>query len=95
MPKSYLDFLDHCNSWELNHVRWGKESIDYSWHSRVNWPKAFEDDVIKTFQKLQRRHGRLVSGLSVERASAVWIGFALVVGLTLVYFFRDVLLSGS
>jgi hypothetical protein len=63
-PKSYVDFLDHCNSWAINHRRWKEQGVKYSWHSRINWPERFEEDVIETFQTLKSRHAELVGALS-------------------------------
>jgi len=60
VPESWLMFLDHYNSWKINHDRWSKEGIEYSWHSRVNWPDDFEKDVISTFEMLKKRHSELV-----------------------------------
>ena len=62
-PKSYVDFLDHCNSWAINHRRWKEQGVKYSWHSRINWPRRFEEDVLQTFQKLKARHAELVGEL--------------------------------
>jgi hypothetical protein len=60
VPESWLAFLDHANSWKINHERWKKEGIEYSWHSRTNWPNQFENDVISTFELLKKRHATLV-----------------------------------
>ncbi len=60
MPESWVKFLEHAISWQLNHVRWENSQIGYSWHSRVNWPGAFEENVISTFESLQERHAILM-----------------------------------
>ncbi|MGH9439302.1 MAG: hypothetical protein ACRD22_15755 [Terriglobia bacterium] len=56
IPESFLKFLDHHNSLQINHLRWQKEQIRYSWHSKVNWPKSFEEDVLASFRDLKVRH---------------------------------------
>jgi len=62
-PPSYVAFLDHHNSWVVNHERWKKEQVPYSWHSRINWPETFESEVIGTFQYLKAKHARLLTQL--------------------------------
>ena len=63
-PESYLAFLDHCNSWLINHRRWKEQGVEYSWHSKINWPGKFAKDVIETFEQLKARHTALVGKLS-------------------------------
>jgi hypothetical protein len=65
-PESYVDFLDHCNSWAVNHRRWKEQQVAYSWHSKVNWPEAFEKQVIDTFQLLKHRHAELLGELTAN-----------------------------
>ena len=65
IPNSYLEFLDHHNSWMINHLRWKKEGIEYSWHSKINWPKNFGKDVLSTFEKLKERHSLFLKEISV------------------------------
>ncbi len=60
LPESYLAFLDHFNSWKISHLRWQKEGVKYSWHSKVNWPREFEPDVISAFDKLKVEHAMLI-----------------------------------
>ena len=60
IPESYQAFLDHHNSWYINHLRWQKEGIEYSWCSKINWPEQFGVDVLKTFDELRRRHMELI-----------------------------------
>jgi hypothetical protein len=60
IPKSFLAFLDHHNSWQINHLRWQKEHIKYSWNSKVNWPNEFEKDVLNCFNALKTRHSALL-----------------------------------
>lgn len=60
VPESFLAFLNHEHSWKLLHERWQKQSIPYSWHSKVNYPQEFPKDVLSTFEKLKQRHSRLL-----------------------------------
>jgi hypothetical protein len=60
IPRSHLAFLDHHNSWYINHLRWQKEATAYSWHSKVNWPESFEEDVLNAFRTLKARHLELI-----------------------------------
>src|SRR5436305_2131974 len=48
VPKSFLAFLNHHHSWKVNHERWQKQGIAYSWHSKVNAPPEFPEDVLST-----------------------------------------------
>jgi hypothetical protein len=61
VPASYLAFLDHHNSWYINHLRWKQEGISYSWHSKVNWPLEFALEIGKTFENLKERYAKLLS----------------------------------
>ncbi|MFT3813121.1 MAG: hypothetical protein QM740_07045 [Acidovorax sp.] len=65
-PASYVDFLDHCNSWAVNHRRWKDEQVKYSWHSKIDWPETFENQAIETFQFLKRRHAELIGELTAS-----------------------------
>jgi hypothetical protein len=60
IPESYKTFLDHCNSWQIKHLRWKKENVDYNWRSKINWPKEFSKDVLDTFSKIKKRHSSLI-----------------------------------
>ncbi|WP_204250026.1 hypothetical protein [Rhodoferax koreensis] len=62
-PESYVKFLDHCNSWAVNHRRWKEQQVTYSWHSKINWPEDFEVQAIETFQTLKRHHADLIGAL--------------------------------
>ncbi|MFF1658859.1 hypothetical protein [Streptomyces sp. NPDC058255] len=53
MPSSYLAFIEHHNSWRVTHLRWKEEGVPYSWHSKANWPRSFEADVIETYGRLK------------------------------------------
>lgn len=81
MPKSYIDFLDHSNSWEINHARWQLEGIEYNWHSRTEWPEQFEIDIINTFKTLQKRRAGLIKGWSSMRISLIWGSVSVLLGL--------------
>lgn len=73
-PDSYVNFLDHCNSWAVNHRRWKEQQVTYSWHSKVNWPELFEKQVIDTFQLLKLRHAELLGELTANPSfqRSVW-----------------------
>jgi hypothetical protein len=59
IPESFQDFLDHYNSWRINHLRWKSDGVKYSWHSKINWPTAFEEEVLATFRRLKTKHAEL------------------------------------
>lgn len=59
-PASFVAFLDHHNSWRINHLRWQKDGVAYSWHSKVNWPADFETEVLDTFRTLRALHATLL-----------------------------------
>jgi hypothetical protein len=63
LPRSYIEFLNHHNSWQIQHQRWKEQDIEYSWHSDINWPGAFEDEVVSTFTRLMKEHETLIQGL--------------------------------
>jgi hypothetical protein len=65
-PKSYIDFLDHANSWAINHRRWKDENVEYSWRSRIDWPPGFEREVLQAFGELKRRHNVLLGRISAH-----------------------------
>jgi hypothetical protein len=60
LPASYIRFLDHHNSWYMEHQRWKEQQIPYTWHSKINWPHDFEDEVLSTFSKLMEEHAELI-----------------------------------
>jgi hypothetical protein len=66
-PASYVAFLDHHNSWVIRHKRWKEEGVEYSWHSKINWPKEFEEEVIGTFESLKAKHSELLGELTRSR----------------------------
>jgi hypothetical protein len=63
MPRSFVTFLEHYSSWDIRHWRWTAEQVEYSWHSSINWPTDFSNDVLETFRLLKDRHARLVGRL--------------------------------
>ena len=67
IPESYLTFLDHYNSWQITHKRYKEEGVPYQWHSKANWPKQFEDDIICTFRELKETQAKLI-GLIVSES---------------------------
>lgn len=67
LPDSYVAFLDHHNSWHIEHLRWKEEGIPYSWHSKENWPDQFENEVLSTFERLMGEHGRLIGVIGDPR----------------------------
>jgi hypothetical protein len=60
LPNSYIRFLDHHNSWYIEHQRWKEEGVPYAWHSIINWPREFEDEIISTFEQLMKEHAALI-----------------------------------
>ena len=68
MPVSFETFLKHYSSWEIKHLGWTKSKVEYSWHSSIDWPSEFSEEVIDTFQTLKRRHYELVGKLG-DRAT--------------------------
>ncbi len=67
-PESFITFLDHCNSWAINHRRWKEQQIEYSWHSKINWPNEFGDEVLMTFKELKYRHSELIGALTAKES---------------------------
>lgn len=63
IPDSYVAFLEHYSSWEIRHLRWTREQVEYSWHSSVNRPEEFGAHVLESFRKLKERHAELVGEL--------------------------------
>src|SRR5258708_16713285 len=43
VPESFLTFIDHYNSWHINHLRWQKQGIEYGWRSKIPWPPGFDE----------------------------------------------------
>ena len=63
LPASYIAFLDHHNSWRVTHERWRQEKVPYSWHSKVNWPAKFDEEVLGAFRQLKKLHSELVGAV--------------------------------
>ena len=77
VPESFLIFLDHYNSWNINHLRWQKQGKEYGWRSKIPWPINFNEDVKSTFRSLKKRHADLI-GMIEEAPSfryQVWRKF--------------------
>jgi hypothetical protein len=69
IPISYIQFLEHHNAWTFDHLRWRNAGIPYSWHSKVNWPDTFEDEVFSTFMRLKEKHAAFLEALAGDRRS--------------------------
>jgi len=41
VPPSVLAYLNHIQSWIINHERWQKQGVAYAWHSKVGYPSEF------------------------------------------------------
>jgi hypothetical protein len=67
LPDSYRRFFEHYSSWKLDHLRWQEDSVEYAWHSRINWPTEFEHDVHDTFELLKRRQAALLGQTAAIR----------------------------
>jgi hypothetical protein len=77
IPESFLIFLDHYNSWYINHLRWQKLEIEYGWRSKIPWPISFNEDVLSVFSTLKKRYAILI-GMITEAPSLryqVWRKF--------------------
>jgi hypothetical protein len=64
MPNSYLEFLDHHNSWKMDHLRWKKDKIEYSLTSKINWSEQFEKDIIVIFERLKTQHTKFLKAIA-------------------------------
>jgi hypothetical protein len=64
MSESFLEFLSHSHSWTINHERWQKQSIAYSWHSKLRYPLEFNKEVLSTFAYLKKHHSILIGKIS-------------------------------
>lgn len=60
LPDSHRKFLDHVNSWQIEHLRWQKEKVDYRWHSKINCPVEYSAEVEETLKRLKERHAALL-----------------------------------
>ena len=68
MPENFLRFLDHHNSWKMNHLRWQKEGVKYSWRSKIIWPIHFEQEVLSTFSSLKLKHSKFLMEVTKIKA---------------------------
>ena len=60
MPKSWLEFIEHYNSWRVNFDRWQKGLAKFPLYSRTGWPQDFDDNVSSTFKRLKKRQAYLM-----------------------------------
>ena len=60
MPVSFRRFIEHQASWAVLHERWQVQQVEYSWHSSVNLPDEFAEEVIEAFDQLKSRHQELI-----------------------------------
>jgi hypothetical protein len=70
LPDSYIKFLDHHIGWHMEHLRWTEGGTRYSWHSKINWPKSFEDEVLSTFEDLMEEHAALIGSVGGSEAAS-------------------------
>lgn len=66
IPQTFIQFLDHHNSWKMHHDRWLKKEIPYKWHSTINWPIQFNKEVIATFSALKVYQATLMDQLLIH-----------------------------
>jgi hypothetical protein len=66
MPKSWLGFIEHYNSWKINFNRWQKGLAKYPLYSKTGWPQDFDDDILSTFASIKKRQSHLM-GMIVGR----------------------------
>src|SRR5215211_7607669 len=66
VPDSFLRFLDHHNSWSINHQRWKQEGVEYPLRSKINFPSGFNDDILSTFELLKARHAAYLQLLTPD-----------------------------
>ncbi|MBD3192974.1 MAG: hypothetical protein GF308_20220 [Candidatus Heimdallarchaeota archaeon] len=60
VPESFLHFMEHYNTWKLEHQRWKEEGIEYSFLSRVKFPEDFNDEVLTTFKSLKKEQNKFL-----------------------------------
>lgn len=61
MPESYVRFLNYHNCWKINYLRWKKEEIyEYLENLKIEFPVAFEEDIIAIFKFLKNRHANFL-----------------------------------
>lgn len=64
VPESILAYLNHSISWNINHERWQKLGVAYSWHSKINYPQEFQEDILSTFEELKKRQSKLLGKIA-------------------------------
>ncbi len=67
MPKSWLEFIEHYNSWKVNFDRWQKGLTKYPLFSRTGWPQDFDDSILSTFKLLKKRQAYLMGIIAGRR----------------------------
>jgi hypothetical protein len=65
---SILAYLNHIQSWIINHERWQKQGVPYSWHSKVNYPREFAQEILSTFEDLKQQHSKLLGKVLKKHA---------------------------
>ena len=64
VPKSFLAFVEHHNSWLMDHKRWQQQEVNYPGYSKIAWPGEFDEEVLSTFGMLKKRHAILIGKIS-------------------------------
>ena len=64
VPKSFLTFVEHYNSWLMHHKRWQQQGVKYPGYSKIAWPLEFNEEVLSTFEMLKKRHSILIGKIS-------------------------------
>lgn len=64
IPKSFVLFLEHYNSWKLNHEIWKSKGKNYTFFSKINWPADFEKETMRIFQDLKVKHSQLIEAIN-------------------------------
>jgi hypothetical protein len=64
VPESFLAFVQHHNSWLMDHKRWQQQGVKYPGYSKIAWPWKFNEEVLSTFEMLKKRHSILIGKIS-------------------------------
>ena len=67
MPKSWLEFIEHYNSWKVNFDRWKKGLAKFPLYSRTGWPQDLDDNILSTFKLLKKRQAYLMGIIAGRR----------------------------
>ena len=59
MPQGFLDYVDHWYTWKIAHLRWKKEQVKYSWHSKRNYARGLNQEVEAGLRTLRARRQEL------------------------------------